>query len=82
MITVKFFGALRIDHDIKEVSCNEGTVTQTIEWIIRRYPNIKKHHLTHSIMMLNKTPLTKTNRLSVLLKDGDELVFLSPVAGG
>lgn len=82
MITVKFYGPLRITHHIKELILDEGSIKEVMEALVQQYPDIHIKELKNSIIIVNKMILTKSNRLSVRLKTGDELVFMSPVSGG
>ena len=82
MVTVKFFGMIRIHSNVKTIEVAEGTIKEIIEEIVTKCPQVEKTLLLQSIIMLNKVQLTGNKRLKQLLKTGDELVFLSPASGG
>lgn len=82
MITVKFFGLISIDYNIRQLTVREGKVSDVLKEIIQRRPDISEQQLIQAIMMINKKPVSGKKRLSTELKDGDELVLLSPVSGG
>lgn len=82
MITVKFFGLIRVDTNIDTLTVDEGTVNQVINEVIRRYPNISREQLMQAVMFVNKKQITGNRRFSIMLKDSDELALLSPISGG
>ena len=82
MITVKFFGLISVDNNIEKLTLNEGTISQVINEVIRRYPSIGKEQLMQAVMFVNKKQITGNRRFSTVLKEGDELALLSPISGG
>lgn len=82
MITVKFFGLVRIDNNIGQLQIPEGTVRHVFNEVIRLYPRISNEQLIQSIMFVNKKQVIGNRRFSIVLKDGDELALLNPVGGG
>lgn len=82
MITVKFFGLLRVNNNIKQLRVKEGTVRQVLDEVMRLHPSITEQQLKQAIMVINKKQITGNKRFSIKLKEGDELVFLSPASGG
>jgi len=82
MVTVKFFGLMRIHSHVKSLEVKTGTVRDAIEEIVSQQPQIPKESLFQSIIIYNKVQLNGNKRLKYHLKDGDELVFLSPASGG
>ena len=82
MITVKFFGLISVDYNIMQLHVKEGTVRQVLNEIRHSYPNISEQQLLQVIMFINKQHISGNKRLSVVLKDGDELVLISPSSGG
>ncbi len=82
MITVKFFGLISVDSNIRQLLVKEGTVRQVLNEVIESCPDISEQQLTQVIMFVNKQHISGNKRFSVLLRDGDELALLSPASGG
>jgi len=82
MITVKFFGLISVDHNIKQLIVKEGKVRDVLKEIILQCPNLSNQQLMQAIMIINKKRTSGNTRFSIELKDGDELVFLNPSSGG
>lgn len=78
LVTVKYFGMIleqvHLAHETLELK--ENTSIQELEsLLLERYPSLE--NMTYNIA-LNLSITDKTT----LLKDGDELAFLPPFAGG
>lgn len=82
MVTVKFFGLISVDYNIRQLTIKAGKVSEALKEIVRQRPDISERQLIQAIMVINKNPVYGRKRLSIELKDGDELVFLSSVSGG
>lgn len=82
MITVKFFGLISLEVNIKKMIVNEGTVRQVLNEIMIKCPNFTEEHVKQAIMFINKQQVSGNKRFSIALKDGDELALLSPLSGG
>lgn len=82
MVKVKFFGLISVESNVKELSVKEGTVRQVFDEVKQVCPDISEQQLMQAIIFINKKHLTGNKRLSVVLKDGDELALLSPGSGG
>lgn len=78
LVTVKYFGMLleQVDLAHETLELKENTSIQELEsLLLERYPSLE--NMTYNIA-LNLSITDKTT----LLKDGDELAFLPPFAGG
>lgn len=82
MISVKFFGLLSVDYNIRQMTVKAGKVSDVLKEIIQQRPDIPERQLIQAVMVINKKPVSGRKRLYIELKDGDELVFLSSVSGG
>lgn len=82
MVTVKFFGMYSIDYGMKSTTVHRGRVSDILERLSDKYPQITVKGLKRGIMIINTVPVYGNARFSVILEDGDELAFLSPASGG
>ncbi len=82
MITVKFFGLLNVDNNIKHLTVDDGKFKDVIEEIITKYPTITKKQLLSSVIFINKKQVASKKSLSITLNNGDEISFISPSSGG
>lgn len=82
MITVKFFGLISVDYNIRQILVKEGSVKQALEEIRKNCPHIPEQHLMKALLFVNKHHLSGNKRLFVILKDGDELALINPSSGG
>lgn len=82
MVKVKLFGLLRIDSGIKELSAEADIVKDIfpvlIEAASRNGKTITVKDINSCAVMVNGQQATKNTKI----KDGDEVVFMSMVAGG
>lgn len=76
MITVKLFGLLRIESGIKEVQLDAGAVNEVMTYLADR--GISRKELSGCVILVNGSSANKRSKL----KDGDQVVLMSPVAGG
>ncbi len=82
MITVKFFGLISVDSNIRQLFVKEGTGRQVFNEVMQCCPSITEQQLGQLIMFVNNQHISGNKRFSVVLKDGDELALLSPASGG
>ena len=82
MVRVKLFGLLRIDSGIKELSVEADAVKEIfpilMETAFRNGKTIAIKNINSCAVMVNGHQATKNTKL----KDRDEVVFMSMVAGG
>ncbi len=78
MITVKFFGILRIESGIKELTLEASTVKALCKAICAHTDRISAKELERCVVLINGQEAKKHSKL----QDGDQVTFLSPVAGG
>ena len=85
MITVKFFGLLNVDNNIKCLIVDTEKpkdVKYVIDEIVFKNPSITKKQLLSSVIFINKNQVVSKKSLAITLKDGDEIAFISPTSGG
>lgn len=82
MITVKFFGMVGSGKSIVEIDRDEITVNQVFQVILKDYPEFTEKQLEQAVLFVNRQQITGRKRLSIVLKDSDELALLSPASGG
>lgn len=82
MITVRLFGLISIENNISLLNIGAGKVGWILDEIIRQCPGITRKRLQQSVMFINKEQVNVYKVLSRTLKDGDELVLISPSSGG
>ena len=78
MITVKLFGLLRLDSGIKERQLEAATVNEVFDLLLKETDRITRRDLDGCVVMINGKQGKKRSKLT----DGDQVVLLSPVAGG
>lgn len=78
MITVKLYGLLRLDSGIKALTLEAQTISQVHDALRTQSSRLTQKDLDGCMILINGKPGTKRSRL----KDGDQVVLMSPVAGG
>jgi len=82
MVNVKLFGLLRIDSGIKEFTAEEYSVKELYlvlsEKALQNGKTITAKDINSCAVMVNGQQAGKNTKL----KDGDQVVFMSMVAGG
>ena len=76
MITVKLYGLLRIESGIKEKQLEAATVKDLLTALADC--GIPENKLNSCVILVNGNNTGKRSKL----KDGDQVVLMSPVAGG
>lgn len=82
MITVKFFGLISIDSNVRKLTVKAGTFTEVIKEILQQCPNLSEKQLKAAVIVINSKQVSGIKCFTTHLKDGDELVFLTPSSGG
>lgn len=82
MIKVKLFGLLRLDTGIKEFGTDAKTVKELRAALLKeaksRGAALSAEDIDGCIVIINGVQQKKNSRL----KDGDEVMLMSPVCGG
>lgn len=82
MVNVRFFGMLRLDIKKSSIMIEAGSIEELLNVLNEGYEEINLNQLKNSIIFINDTNMNALKRYKTKLKDGDEVLFLSPVSGG
>ena len=80
---MKFVGQVKeiVGETERAVNLNEGTVQELLKNIYRLYPEQKKK-LEQAGLFIGGVIVKRSEMHSIILKEGDELSLILPVAGG
>ena len=84
MVHVKLFGLLRLDTGLKELDAEAATVGDLYPILLREAKRVKPstkvtaRDVDGCVIMINGKQGKKSSRL----KDGDQVLLMSPVCGG
>lgn len=78
MITVRFYGLLRLDAGVREMTVAASTVAELFAQISRQNPHITKKDLEGCVLLINGKVRSRRAKLA----DGDVVQLMPPVAGG
>lgn len=78
MITVKLMGMLRLDSGIRELKLEADSVKKLFDALVRQSGSITPKKLDGCVVFINGKQGSKRSKLV----DGDEVILMSPVAGG
>jgi molybdopterin converting factor small subunit len=78
----KAFRAYKHRKQYQPAECRGRKDKLIIDEIVRQCPGISRDRLLQSVMFINKEQVNVHKVLARTLKDGDELVLISPSSGG
>ncbi len=78
MITVKLFGLLRLESGIRELVLEADSIVEVRSALLARSARIGRKDFDGCVILINGKPGSKRSKL----QDGDQVVLMSPVAGG
>lgn len=81
MVNVKFFGIARLKFKEKEIQIEAGTVKDLCQAIADRY-SVPFKDVKQFLIYVNGVNIVDLKTFRTPLKDGDNLMFLSPSSGG
>ena len=82
MVKVKFYGMIRLNAGLAELALEAKTIGELIGLIDYNVEGLNEKDLKNCIILVNEINVLKLKKLKTLLKDGDEVLFLSPASGG
>ena len=78
MITVKFYGLLRLDAGIRELNVEAASVTELYARVAEKTDRITRKDLEGCVLLVNGKVCGRRTKLA----DGDVVQLMSPVSGG
>jgi MoaD family protein len=92
LVKVIYFAEFKriTEKDIEEFNLSSGQIKELIRLILNKYPNMQEILWNKEVdsisqyisVIVNNKPIHNPYVLSTLLKEGDEITFLSPISGG
>jgi molybdopterin converting factor small subunit len=82
MVKVKFYGLLRLTYKVSIVEEEAKDVNELIEILAKKIEGLTVNELRDSLIFVQGTNIMKLKKYHTKLNDGDEVLFMSPVAGG
>jgi len=82
MITVRFFGLLRLKVDNKIIVLEGKTIEELLRNVNMEYSDISISELKNSQIFVNGENILNSKLFKTKLNDNDEVHILSSVAGG
>lgn len=84
MVTVKLFGMFRLDTGLKELRLDAGSVKELYPQLLQAakaadpHTKVTAKDIDGCVVIINGKPAKKNSKL----RDGDEVMLMSPVCGG
>ena len=82
MVTIKFFGLIRSNHNLKTVKTKPQTLNTIINELISKHSKLTYKEFDDAVLFINNVKTMHLKRFDTLLKDGDEVIFTNFVGGG
>ncbi|MFZ5353051.1 MAG: MoaD/ThiS family protein [Bacillota bacterium] len=82
MIKVRFFGIMRLELGVSSIELEAQDVAGLLTAVSRKYETAKHEKLKNSVIFINDRNMNELKGLRTKLKNGDVVMFLSPVSGG
>ncbi|MDR3217104.1 MAG: MoaD/ThiS family protein [Clostridiaceae bacterium] len=82
MVKVNFFGVLRLDLGMSEVTGEGKNVAELLDNLKRTIEPLKELNLKNYVIFVNGKNISDLKLFRTKLSDGDEVTMLSPVSGG
>jgi len=82
MVHVRFFGLLRLEIKESTAMIEAENINELLEKLDAKFEKTNIKQLCSSIIYVNGVNMNQLKRYGTKLKDGDEVLFISPVSGG
>lgn len=82
MIRVRFFGFIRSQAGVSSIEIDAGSVDAALRLISSKFDNLSLDALKNSLIFVNSVNISELKMFKTVLKNGDEVMILSPAAGG
>lgn len=82
MVRVRFFSKFRLLLRTDCIELEAGRVDELLTKISAHYEGIEIEELRNSLIFVNGTSISELKLYKTPIKNGDEVVLFSPVAGG
>ena len=83
MVRVRFFGLYRLDLKIDEMYIDAKNVNDLIKQLAEKFAPMKPKDFKDGVVFLNGEMIFKyKKKFRTPLKDGDEIMIMSPASGG
>lgn len=81
MIGIRFFGMARLKLKLKEAQVEANNVQEMLEKVAEK-AGVHKKEMKQYLIYVNEVNISKLKKYKTPLKDGDEILILSPSSGG
>jgi molybdopterin converting factor small subunit len=82
MITVRFFGLTRLIIKQGKIELEAGNIEELLKKVCKEFKELRIKDLKNSIILCNGENILELKSFKTSLKPGDEVLIISPVAGG
>ncbi|HHT83870.1 MAG: MoaD/ThiS family protein [Christensenellales bacterium] len=82
MIKVKFYGLLRLKIGMESMEVEADSVRGLLYAMEKQLEGLTYKDLKQSVIFINGKNITDLKMYRTKLKDGDNVIFMSPVSGG
>ncbi|NCA67383.1 MAG: hypothetical protein EOM87_04905 [Clostridia bacterium] len=82
MVTVEFFGLYRLEYGIAAVELEVKNIEELFTQLEEKYKKYSAKELRNSIVIINDVNFMKLKKYKTKLKDGDNVLIMSPASGG
>lgn len=82
MVTVRFFGMLRMDLGQSSLTVDAASVRELVNRVALQVGLRDRNRLASAVIFVNGENIARRRGLRTPLSDGDEVQFFSPATGG
>ncbi len=81
MVTVKLYGAARVQFKEKQFTIEAASVAELLDVVAARY-GVKRKDMKQFLIYVNEENIHTLKMYQTKLNEGDEVMLLSPASGG